>query len=1795
MPLLGKISAVLSANTQDFTRGIRQAGRELDDFRRTSQGLQLNLGRDSIDRTLTSLQRFQRQLQEIRNQIATDGSLRLSLPNPSVLAAQFRVFQDVGRPLTDLKNKIEGLSNTLQSGLYPELERIQGRFQGLFRTIAEGPRRLQELRQIQAALTQRLSSTPGSSPEAARLRTELAAATREADGLRRALDVTNQQRSVDSMVAAIQRLSRATAAAKDIGTLTGALDASGVGASFYQPRAKEALTRTKALRSAAEALPVRFRGAVFADLTQRGEENALAIEQEMARLQRAEGRLARGATRTRQGPRQLQQNLALEQEREAAQARLNALVRRQEGLNRQLSKEQISASIAETSQGREFLRRDRVAEAQKFAGEYKDLANSLREISATRFQNLIASAGDVAEQFNRGAASAEKMKRALGSLRDAKASSEGVKKAEAEFDEAFSDPRITARNEIRRRAQTQRNLLPPGSVESQLVSIRERAELGRELFNRNAIPRFNLLEQSAGKIADPAYKRELEDIRSLSMKVDSALRQAFSATEIGQATQALQRFESLLSSLNIKYETAESRAKKFREASSQVEMFRRESGSSSEKLDPRLQRAGVSLMVMRQAVGQFSEKAASEDARRRANEAIEKSQRRIETLTEVRARVSSSESLTEDQRKRRLEKLDKRVEGEVEKAKQAVVSESGGRISATRLQSQIDRQVKNTGSFAIAGAASAQLAVQQGLFAIDDFMSATGGVEYKLRAIGNNISQLGLLLGQSGMIPGLSATTGLFIGMAAVLGGHLAIAIGKAVFGLDEADARFKAMNEMLDKSKSSADATAKSYEALAKSIRESVSVGAASGRSGIERKIADIKEDRQKAFEDFVAARSPEMLDARARVSAAQKRVEEARNPGERARLLRDLEFEERQERNIRRREMRLAPTRGPRGGEAEELALLEERSKTIRSQQKNSDLMPYLMANYLPEFLLQFDVGFDGGDGRGKQYAARNKELVEIEARIAELKGMVTNARVDSVLRGYETGKGAASAAESAFQGLGQAGADADIQAKFGTRIQKAADALSKELDEAFKAATEDRPAEMEIAMKAAEEAAAALSDLARQADAVTAEFRLGGRRSVESMLQNAGELVGDRPSIVGTQVARAKVEFDQAVEARRRAEESGDALGVNLADMRIEIIRNFAASLEKGAIAIASFNRAAEAAATGLSSTLVREAQSSTEQARRRANRLLGDPLEGAQSVAEERDARDRQRAMERANRELAAAMDDERDALAADMAAGRAPEAARLATRVQQQNAIANDMTDRYSDEDRRRAKAAAERAQAELDEILEERPRVRAARGEVDALDAAEQARLEESRKRREEVSRQFSPAGSNIDAANRMFSSAGDVEGLIDSAKLARRREELQKRLSDLPAGSDAAENLKNELEDVKRQSARLRDDAVRGAERQALSGGGFEEQFKAARRRLDASGPSNLDEKLMSIEIRRRDLEQRRDDAAGAGNEDAARDAQAEIDALDAWTAEINATAIALEGFKNAVERAAMALQDTVLKESESAAFDARRRANEAEALFGGNSPQAREARERQDKLEERARAAQDENDSARAEIAKERVAFEAGMDPAQKARAEKIRELDEKASNKRLDASEREAAAAEAQRLRREQEREFEERPGVKAARQRSDKADADLQRARAADRGRELVKSDIERRREDAARRAAEVAAYVNQVKDDKGPAAARREAQKGAIELAKAAAPLYAQFGEELANARLQGPSRAALRVQDIGTTEGANELNRLLRGDDEAKNVNLVEMQRQTQLLQEIEATLRRQTGFPVLI
>jgi polyhydroxyalkanoate synthesis regulator phasin len=118
--------------------------------------------------------------------------------------------------------------------------------------------------------------------------------------------------------------------------------------------------------------------------------------------------------------------------------------------------------------------------------------------------------------------------------------------------------------------------------------------------------------------------------------------------------------------------------------------------------------------------------------------------------------------------------------------------------------------VKQAGDISRNGADKASLALNQAAYAIDDFMSSTGGVEQKIRAISNNLTQMAFVLG---------GTKGLWISLGAVIGAQVAIAFYKFATSGKSAEDTTKALNDALDKQKNTVAELASTYRDLAKSM----------------------------------------------------------------------------------------------------------------------------------------------------------------------------------------------------------------------------------------------------------------------------------------------------------------------------------------------------------------------------------------------------------------------------------------------------------------------------------------------------------------------------------------------------------------------------------------------------------------------------------------------------------------------------------------------------------------------------------------------------------------------------------------------------------------------------------------------------------------------------------------------------------------------------------------------------------------------------------------------------------------
>lgn len=144
----------------------------------------------------------------------------------------------------------------------------------------------------------------------------------------------------------------------------------------------------------------------------------------------------------------------------------------------------------------------------------------------------------------------------------------------------------------------------------------------------------------------------------------------------------------------------------------------------------------------------------------------------------------------------------------------AKVSGVSQRALGTRLQ--------RAGSIATGAFGNASLAIQQAAFAVDDFFSVTGGLDQRIRAAGNNLSQLGFIIG---------GTTGLIAGIAGSIGSQLVVAFLKWINAIEDTeeaqkrlDARLSSLNSSLDGQKSSVESLADAYKSLGDSASNAFS-----------------------------------------------------------------------------------------------------------------------------------------------------------------------------------------------------------------------------------------------------------------------------------------------------------------------------------------------------------------------------------------------------------------------------------------------------------------------------------------------------------------------------------------------------------------------------------------------------------------------------------------------------------------------------------------------------------------------------------------------------------------------------------------------------------------------------------------------------------------------------------------------------------------------------------------------------------------------------------------------------------
>lgn len=199
------------------------------------------------------------------------------------------------------------------------------------------------------------------------------------------------------------------------------------------------------------------------------------------------------------------------------------------------------------------------------------------------------------------------------------------------------------------------------------------------------------------------------------------------------------------------------------------------------------------------------------------------------------------------------------------------------------------RAIQRGGDIGRQGFANFSLAVNQAAYAIDDFFSSTGGLEFKLRAVSNNITQLAFILG---------GTKGLLIGLAAVIGGQLAVAISKWINDGQSAEDQTKSLNDALARQKSLIEELAQAFKSLGDSIAEGVFSEAGKRARDFERDLDNVAKKQREVREARAAELDPDVQRQRARQQTLQRQLENETDPGTRVVLQRQIRDAQRRER---------------------------------------------------------------------------------------------------------------------------------------------------------------------------------------------------------------------------------------------------------------------------------------------------------------------------------------------------------------------------------------------------------------------------------------------------------------------------------------------------------------------------------------------------------------------------------------------------------------------------------------------------------------------------------------------------------------------------------------------------------------------------------------------------------------------------------------------------------------------------------------------------------------------------------
>lgn len=283
------------------------------------------------------------------------------------------------------------------------------------------------------------------------------------------------------------------------------------------------------------------------------------------------------------------------------------------------------------------------------------------------------------------------------------------------------------------------------------------------------------------------------------------------------------------------------------------------------------------------------------------------------------------------------------------------------RVAAAALNvrpGRLAEQLRRVGDVARGSFGNMGLAIQQGIFAFDDFFSVTGSLDQRIRAAGNNISQLGFIVG---------GTYGLIAGVAVSAVAQLTVGMLRWLGVTEDATNATKAMNSAIDSQRDKAKELADAYREVADSIAKAGLSKSGQSLLGQQQAAAGRQRQGEEAAIEAAASRSPRLAAARGlRDLEARNRQEATTIEG----VLRAAARERTADEAVRRREAgilaraRLAVDQNP--------SIDQARAAQIRNRERLAQAEGV-------------DANEFTGDGRRRRRIAMMRERdAELEARV-------------------------------------------------------------------------------------------------------------------------------------------------------------------------------------------------------------------------------------------------------------------------------------------------------------------------------------------------------------------------------------------------------------------------------------------------------------------------------------------------------------------------------------------------------------------------------------------------------------------------------------------------------------------------------------------------------------------------------------------------------------------------------------------------------------------------------------------